>query len=201
MLHRRKFNKRVYIFSNDKDLLQVATDPRTYCVIPDRKKGGNLYLDRDDIVERYGMTPDQVCLTKALAGDSSDNYKGLHMVGPVKALAYISRGVNPAFKYFRSHPKSVQEEFPFLEEEWNTVHTCYLLAKIPTTSKYPYFLPGFGVMAQARMVDVVRNRRRRMSQKNYNIRKRKFERLCVTHGMKMLLARRNELFRGIEIEG
>jgi DNA polymerase-1 len=59
----------VFIVSNDKDMLQLVTD--TVKVMNPMKD--NLILDREKVVETFGVPPEQVIDVMALRGDSIDN--------------------------------------------------------------------------------------------------------------------------------
>ena len=67
----------VCIVSADKDLLQLLTDERVRMIDTMRDKTYN----RQDVIERFGVPPEQVRHVMALAGDSSDNVPGVPGIG------------------------------------------------------------------------------------------------------------------------
>jgi len=82
-------NQRV-IVSNDKDFFQVL-DGNTVLHRPTQKET----LNRKDIIEKFGIHPNNFALARAMVGDTSDNLPGIKSVG----LA------------------TVKKRFPFLAEE------------------------------------------------------------------------------------
>jgi DNA polymerase-1 len=76
------------IISNDKDFLQLA-DHETIVYRP-AVKG---VMTRDDIIEKYEVHPENMALSRAIIGDSSDNLPGVPGIGfktLVKVLPSIS---------------------------------------------------------------------------------------------------------------
>ncbi len=79
------------IISGDRDLLQVATDiikiklPKT--------KGGKTETEdyfASDVIEKYGVTPQEFIEVKALMGDASDNVPGVPSIGEKTAIKIIN---------------------------------------------------------------------------------------------------------------
>lgn len=80
----------VDIYSSDKDLLQLVNENTTVHLT---KKG---LTDLDDytperVIERYGLTYNQMVDLKALMGDPSDNLKGLPGVGEKTAIKLLQQ--------------------------------------------------------------------------------------------------------------
>ncbi|MDA0655858.1 MAG: DNA polymerase I [Proteobacteria bacterium] len=73
----------VTIVSSDKDLMQLVTNQVTML---DSMK--NRLIGSDEVVERFGVGPDQVVDVQALAGDSADNVPGVPGIG-VKTAALL----------------------------------------------------------------------------------------------------------------
>lgn len=79
----REQGKRVTIVGTDKDLMQLVNDSvRLYDPIKGR------YLGAEDVVEKFGVTPDKVIDVQALAGDSVDNVPGVPGIG-IKTAAQL----------------------------------------------------------------------------------------------------------------
>lgn len=72
------------IFSNDTDFLQLVNED-TELFFPTKKK----MVTKKNITEHLGFDPKFYVLWKSLVGDSSDNIKGIHGVGPVTATKVI----------------------------------------------------------------------------------------------------------------
>jgi DNA polymerase-1 len=74
------------IISSDKDLMQLVSD----CVfLYDTMK--NLEIRKPQVLEKFGVKPDQVIDVQSLMGDSSDNVPGVPGIGPKKASELINQ--------------------------------------------------------------------------------------------------------------
>lgn len=74
----------VYIFTGDKDLLQLVNKVTTV-IVPKIGVSTISYMDTDAVKEKMGINPELIVDYKALVGDSSDNYSGVKGIGPKKA--------------------------------------------------------------------------------------------------------------------
>jgi len=74
---------RVTIISSDKDLMQLVGDG---VVMFDAMK--NKLIDRDEVIEKFGVPPDRVVDVQSLAGDSVDNVPGAPGIG-IKTAALL----------------------------------------------------------------------------------------------------------------
>lgn len=76
------------ILSSDKDLLQLIDDTTSVYVM---KKGLSdiVQMDERALYEEYGLKPAQIIDFKGLAGDSSDNIKGVEGVGEKTAIKLL----------------------------------------------------------------------------------------------------------------
>jgi len=83
-------NVDVVILTGDRDLLQLATDH-----ISIRLAGQKLSEAKDyapgEVIERYGLRPDQIVDYKALVGDASDNIPGVRGVGDKTAVSLLQQ--------------------------------------------------------------------------------------------------------------
>jgi DNA polymerase-1 len=79
----------VLIFSTDKDFAQCVGG-NVYQMIPenDRDSVGNR-LDRDSILEKFSIYPEQIVDYLALIGDQADNIPGIRGVGPKTAGVWL----------------------------------------------------------------------------------------------------------------
>jgi DNA polymerase-1 len=73
----------VVIVGTDKDLMQLVDD-RVKLYDPIKRRS----LGRDDVIEKFGVPPEQVIDVQALAGDSTDNIPGVPGIG-VKTAAQL----------------------------------------------------------------------------------------------------------------
>lgn len=92
----------VYVYSGDRDLLQLASENIMIC-IPKTKKSQTT-VERykpEDVKELYKVTPVEFIDVKALMGDSSDNIPGVPGIGEKGATAIISRfgSIENAFEH------------------------------------------------------------------------------------------------------
>jgi DNA polymerase-1 len=78
---------KVTIVSSDKDLMQLIEDGRVdmYDTMNDRRIG------REQVIEKFGVPPEQVGEVLALMGDSVDNVPGVPGVGPKTASQLIQQ--------------------------------------------------------------------------------------------------------------
>ena len=80
------------IVSGDRDLLQIATDIIKIKV--PKTKGGKAETEdyfASDVIEKYGVTPQEFIEVKALMGDSSDNVPGVPSIGEKTAIKIINQ--------------------------------------------------------------------------------------------------------------
>lgn len=80
----------VSLISGDRDLLQIASD-QIKIRIPKTKRTGTEVEDyyAKDVLEKCGVTPEQVIEVKALMGDPSDNIPGVPGIGEKTATKLI----------------------------------------------------------------------------------------------------------------
>lgn len=76
------------IVSSDKDILQLVGDG--ILVFSPYKESGTLY-DRKMVIERYGISPEQIPDLIALMGDDADNIPGVPGIGEKTASALIKK--------------------------------------------------------------------------------------------------------------
>jgi len=83
-------NMQVVIVTGDRDSLQLASES-TRILIPVTRSGRTETeaYDINGVIERYGVTPEQLIDVKGLMGDSSDNIPGVPGIGEKTALELI----------------------------------------------------------------------------------------------------------------
>ncbi len=77
--------KKVVIVSSDKDLMQLVGG-NVRMLDPMKNK----WIGPDEVVEKFGVTPDKVVDVQALAGDSTDNIPGVPGIGVKTAAELIN---------------------------------------------------------------------------------------------------------------
>lgn len=80
----------VLLFTSDKDFLQLV-GPRVSVECLRKGLTDTLTYTQSNIRELYGVRADQVADFKAIAGDASDNYKGIPGIGEKTAVSLLSQ--------------------------------------------------------------------------------------------------------------
>ncbi|MCP9884858.1 DNA polymerase I [Synechococcus sp. ATX 2A4] len=85
---------RVRILSGDRDLFQLVDDARDIAILymgggPYAKNAGPTLIQREGVISKLGVTPEEVVDLKALTGDASDNIPGVKGVGPKTAIVLL----------------------------------------------------------------------------------------------------------------
>lgn len=83
-------NSEIIIVTGDNDALQLVSDNVKVYSLARGVKQAVLY-DNQKVIEKYGVPPDKIIDLKALAGDASDNIKGVNGIGPKGAAALINQ--------------------------------------------------------------------------------------------------------------
>jgi len=78
------------ILTGDKDALQLV-DKKTKVFILNRGVKNAILYDRDEVIERCGITPKQILDYKALRGDPSDNIPGVTGIGDKTAVMLLNK--------------------------------------------------------------------------------------------------------------
>ncbi|MFH2019222.1 MAG: 5'-3' exonuclease H3TH domain-containing protein [bacterium] len=74
----------VIILTGDQDTMQLVSESVRVLTPAKGGNGAKLY-GPEEVIEKYGVRPDQIVDYKALIGDSSDNIPGVAGIGPVTA--------------------------------------------------------------------------------------------------------------------
>ena len=80
----------VVIVTGDRDILQLVNE-KVKVYLPIRGLKEAEMMGEKQVFEKMGVTPSQIDDYKALAGDPSDNYKGVPGVGPKTAISLLGR--------------------------------------------------------------------------------------------------------------
>jgi DNA polymerase-1 len=77
----------VIISTGDKDMAQLVSDHVTLINTMDKN---NPTTDRERVIEKFGVTPEQIVDYLALVGDSADNIPGVEKCGPKTAAKWLN---------------------------------------------------------------------------------------------------------------
>lgn len=80
----------VFLVTPDKDFMQLVDD-HIIMVKPDNKNGGFIDIDREGVMDYFGVYPDQVIDVLAIIGDTSDNIPGVPGIGKKGAPKLINK--------------------------------------------------------------------------------------------------------------
>lgn len=97
----RDESSKIYVYSNDKDLLQLVEDGK---VIVFRPKVGNTpekFFDEEAVVDKFNVRPDKLALYRSFDGDNSDNIQGVPRVRR-KLIASVISNCNDIKEVFNS---------------------------------------------------------------------------------------------------
>lgn len=123
----------VSLISGDRDLLQIADDV-IKVRIPKTKRTGTEIEDyyTKDVIEKYGLRPEQIIDLKGLMGDASDNIPGVPGIGEKTAVKLLTQ-----FETVENTLEHVDEVMPnkarqSLMEHADLAHLSKALATIKT---------------------------------------------------------------------
>src|SRR3954469_6563917 len=103
----------VLIVSSDKDLMQLVRPGVTFYDFESGLKGKPGYrperkLDRDGVIEKFGVAPEKVPEVQALIGDPTDNVPGVPGIGPKAASTLVNElGSLDAILAFKERPEEL----------------------------------------------------------------------------------------------
>lgn len=132
--HYEKYNDWVkVIVSSDKDFYQLLDD-KTVIYRSSKKE----YVSKKDVIEEYGIHPNNFAMARALAGDSSDNIKGVSRIGlPTvsKRFPFMSEKKRHTLKRLLKHCESFPEKkrlkvYNTLLEEQNIAKDNYKIMQL-----------------------------------------------------------------------
>ncbi len=98
-----------HILTGDKDLLQLVTD-KTHVELPGKTLSDGQIYDRARVIERFGVTPEQIPDFKGMVGDPSDNIPGVKGIGEKTAAILLQQygTLKAIYEHVDEQSKSVQ---------------------------------------------------------------------------------------------
>lgn len=129
------------ILTGDRDTLQLI-DERIKVYLTKRGISEVAEIDKDELKNLYGLTPEQVIDFKALCGDPSDNIPGISGVGEKTALRLITdyKSLDGLYQNLDQITGKLREK---LELGKQTAYLSYELAKINNQVPYEFELSDF----------------------------------------------------------
>ncbi len=120
----------VYLFTSDKDFLQLASIKENIyvCLL---KKGLKeiITYDKNNMKTLFGLEADQITDYKALAGDSSDNYPGVKGIGEKTAIKLLTE-----YSHIENMYEKIKNEksSKMIEKLLNGEKECYFFKSLAT---------------------------------------------------------------------
>ena len=101
-------SRKVTVISSDKDLMQLLSLKNVSIYDPMKQK----YIKDEDVMKKFGVSPDKVLDVLSLMGDSSDNIPGVPGIGPKTAASLINEygSLDGIIKNLDSLPKNKKNE-------------------------------------------------------------------------------------------
>ena len=127
-----KMGAEAYICSSDKDLCQLITD-HIFVINPHKE---NLVIDKNKVVELFGVKPTQMIDYLAMVGDASDNIPGLEGFGPKTVCTLLKE--HETLEYILQHPELLSgKKKETLIEQKEIALMSKKLATIQTDIEFP----------------------------------------------------------------
>lgn len=79
---------KIVVVTGDKDLMQLVSDEDGVTMLDTMK---NIEYQDADVVDKFGVRPDQIVDYLALVGDASDNVPGVRGIGPKSAVELLKK--------------------------------------------------------------------------------------------------------------
>jgi DNA polymerase-1 len=128
------------IVTGDKDALQLVDDAKVLVYVPGRGKIPAKLYDEKAVEEKMGVEPEQVPDLKGLAGDSSDNIKGVNGVGPKTAVQLIKKfgSVENIYQHLAELPEKLRQKMADgFEAACQSKHLVTIVTDVPLTLDLP----------------------------------------------------------------
>ena len=136
--HQVKKNIKVLILTGDKDIMQLV-DGNVYTITPQIGFSKSKIFDRKEVVDKFGIQPEQIPDFKALAGDPSDNYPGAKGIGP-KTAAHLIVEYHSVENLLKNVDKLPDKTKSIIKKYKKDILLSKKLAKIVTNIKVKFAL-------------------------------------------------------------
>jgi DNA polymerase-1 len=136
---------RIVILTGDRDTLQLVEDDHVVVQTFNKGVSDTTIYDEKAVITKYGLKPKQLVDYKALAGDASDNIKGVPGIGPKTATEVLQKygNVQNIYAHLADDPKLEKKFGPFRKEADLSLELVTLEKQVPVV------LPALGGLAFA----------------------------------------------------
>lgn len=135
------------ILDND-EIMLVTRDKDMYQLVNSKVKVFNLFTNEligpNEVEEYFGVPPEGVVEIKSIIGDSSDNYKGLHGIGPKKGLKLYKEG-NTVKKFPELDVYRKLAKIPFYALDTNEILENMLKVDLDSPPNWEAIIRKFGI--------------------------------------------------------
>ncbi len=138
----------VVIITGDRDLMQLVNN-KVNLYMPLKGLSDTTIVDREMVMQRLGVWPEQVIDYKALVGDGSDNYPGVTGIGPKTAVKLLEE-----FKTFENVVKKSGNQK--VVDGYDGGELSYRLATIRTDAPVTLNLEKCAVPSEEKIVEVLK---------------------------------------------
>lgn len=132
-------NTKTFIFTGDKDILQLVDDT-TFVITPKKGLSEIKLYDINQVKGTFHVSPAQIADIKALMGDAADNYKGGYGIGPKTASSLIGQFGNIDALYTHLQEVKNQRVRETLKKDKEHILLSKELARIVQNVKFPFSL-------------------------------------------------------------
>lgn len=80
----------IYILSSDRDMWQLVSD-NVYIIVPKKGVSNTILMTPSELKKETGLEPYQIIELKSIAGDTSDNIKGIKGIGEITAKTLLEK--------------------------------------------------------------------------------------------------------------
>jgi len=151
------------IVSSDKDFLQLC-DHETVLFRPIQK----VVMNRNDVVEEYGIHPENMALARAIVGDKSDNLAGISGIGlktVAKRFPFLANEENCTIdnliEHCENHEESSLKVYTSIVENRELIEENYKLMQL--------YVPSISVQGRQKVKYAVENSEKSFNQTEINV--------------------------------
>ncbi len=144
-----KENYTIKILSGDRDLFQLVNDEQKISILyPERNLGKYQEFNESAVLEKMGVTTEQIVDYKALCGDKSDNIPGVRGIGDKTAIKLLKeyQNLTNVYQQIEQIKGAVKKKLIQGEKDaWHSQHLAKIVTDIEEINQplIQYQLQGF----------------------------------------------------------